>query len=136
MIFFPDTIIFILLGNLLIDSIIILLIFKLNNLDIKILKKIIYIFLAFVYGFIIDIIFALFLRLLNDLIDIRMYNPFENFKSIMIYLIIILIAGFFIFLFNYFYTFKLLKIEKKYCLKFGLFMEILTAPWLFLMPNF
>jgi hypothetical protein len=41
----------------------------------------------------------------------------------------IAIAGYLIFLFNYLYSLKKLKIEKNISIKIGLFMGIITAPW-------
>lgn len=113
---------------LVIDGIIITLSLNFFKIKTEIKRRVIYIIFAFIFGLVIDIIFALFI-MFNLLLNLVAF-----FSRLYLFycLLLILIAGFLIFVFNYWYTLKRLKIEKKVSLKIGLLMGILTAPWLFL----
>ena len=130
---------FILPINFIIDSFALLLILKIMKLDIKsIYSKVI--LRVWLFGFLADLIGALFLLLLDfaplgDLFSNLYWNPYENICAILIITVALLMSGFFIYYFNYKYSLKKIDMEVKSKKKIALFMAIFTIPYLFLVPT-
>lgn len=149
LIFFPPVIFMSLLGNFIIDSLVIIAcfyIFKLantqNNLKIfykrNILKVWLFGFLADFVGAVILLtlgIFDNYLRLPNKLIQGINYDPFSYSMAAIIILLAMIVSSICIFIFNYKFTFKKQIEEKKLRLKVAITIAIVTIPWTFLLPT-
>ncbi|GIW57205.1 MAG: hypothetical protein KatS3mg083_150 [Candidatus Dojkabacteria bacterium] len=62
------------------------------------------------------------------------FNPFESVLAVIVVLISIAVAGFFIYFFNYRFVFN--KIEDRALRhKISLTLAIITMPWTFLIPS-
>lgn len=149
LLFFPPVIFIALAGNFVIDSFVIVacfFLFKLTNqnLDLKtIYKK--SVLKVWLFGFLADIIGAAFLFLvlifgsgLGLPYEVEAgisYDPFSSPVAVMLIIISMLLSSFFIFLFNYKFTFKTLISEKALRVKFALSIAIITTPWTFLLPT-
>lgn len=148
----PPLIIFALIGNFLIDSAVILISFKIFKSASKtgISNKSLYkksILKVWGFGFLADIIGTiplLGLSIFESILPVKIpyeitsavaYDPFSNIWSFIIVLGAVLIAGVFIFLFNYFITFKKTIDDKKLRLRFALTLAIVTLPWTFMIPT-
>lgn len=132
--FFTPLIIIPLIGNLIIDGLVIYLtlLLKKTKLEWKKLRAII--LKAWGIGFGSDLVGSVLLFTLSSNSIIDDYNPFANMLTTLAYLFAILAAGIMIFWFNY----RVLMgegIERKTSLTVAITMGILTAPWLFLIPT-
>lgn len=149
LLFFPPVIILTLIGNYLIDSLVVVIcyyVFKLNivqdSLKSFYKKSIIKVWL---FGFLADFIGAVILfsmgitgdmfRLPYEIISAINYDPFSHPVAVIIIAIVTLIAGFFIFFFNYKITFKDLLEDKALRFKVSLTLAIVTMPWTFFLPT-
>jgi hypothetical protein len=149
LLFFPPVIFISLVGNFIIDSLVIIacfFVFKLintkNNLKTFYKKSILKVWL---FGFLADIIGAAFLLsvgtigdylgLPNKLISAINFDPFSNVMAVIIIIFAMLISALFIFLFNYRITLKNQISEEKLRLKIALTIAIVTIPWTFLLPT-
>lgn len=128
--------------NFIIDSIVVLMAEKFLKID-DILKKYKKVILqVWELGFVADFIGAAFLFGMSSLfsnldIPIRYnidYDPFGNVYALIITIIGILIAGFFVFVFNRKICFKNIDITERQKFILSLVMAIVTAPYLFLLP--
>lgn len=146
--FLPPVILITLMGNFIIDSLVILFCFyiyrlgrdgyKLGNFYKNNIVKV------WLFGFLGDAIGAgaLFLtqmityafNLDSEWISAANFYPFENKMAVTIMIICILIAGVFIFLFNYLFIYKDIN-KKKLKFKISLTIALITMPWTFLFPS-
>ncbi|RTR29603.1 hypothetical protein EKG37_15020 [Robertmurraya yapensis] len=149
LLFFPPVIFIALAGNFVIDSLVIIVcffLFKLTNqgLGLKTFYKK-SILKVWLFGFLADIIGAVFLFLvlivgsgLGLPYEIEAgiaYDPFSSSMAVVIIIISMVITSFFIFLFNYHFTFRSLIVEKALRVKVALTIVIITTPWTFLLPT-
>jgi len=149
LLFFPPVIFITLVGNFIIDSLVIMacfFIFKLtnirNNLKTFYKKSILRVW---IFGFLADIMGAAILFLLgilgdrwglpNDLITGINHGPFSHPVAVIIIIFAMLVSMVFIFLFNYKITFKNQIEEKILRLKVAITIAIVTIPWTFLLPT-
>lgn len=149
--FFPPIILITMIGNFIIDSLVVIICFyafKLANEQRKLGSFYMHsIWKVWIFGFIADIIGAVFLftigllddfqfmNLPNDLINGIFYDPFSDPLAVLVILISILISGAFIFLFNYKLIFREQIEDQKLRLKVALTIAIVTMPWTFLVPT-
>ncbi|MCY6958405.1 hypothetical protein [Clostridium brassicae] len=147
--FYPPIIFITLIGNFIIDSLVVIAcfyVFKLGNTKIN-LKTFYRESIAEVwkFGFLADIIGAAILLLLSlcgdflglpyELIAGISYDPFSNAWAVIIILFTMFVSGFFIFKFNYKNTFKELIADTKLRFKIAITIAIVTIPWTFLVPT-
>lgn len=146
--FLPPIILLTLIGNFIIDSLVVIFCFYMYRLSREgyelgtfyknnIVK-------VWLFGFIGDAIgaAALFLiqmltyilNLNSEWISAANFYPFENTIAVTIIIICILIAGVFIFLFNYLFMYKDIN-NKKLKFKISLTVALITMPWTFLVPS-
>ncbi|WP_251861257.1 hypothetical protein [Clostridium sp. Marseille-Q2269] len=150
--FFPPVIFISLIGNYIIDSLVVIgcfFAYKLANKDFNL--KTIYkkrILKVWLYGFLSDFIGAAILLILYFLVGIlnlsglpaeailaTAYDPSVQPLAFIIILLCIFISAAFIFLFNYKFVFKNQIKEKIIRFKISLTIAIITAPWTFLLPT-
>ena len=131
-------------ANFIVDTIVLLI--SLKILKVKNIKKIYIktIFKVWIFGFLADVIGALFLLIsqfipgdfwYENILSNLVWNPFDNILSFIYCLIALLISGIFIYLLNKKITFKNLNISSKIKNKIALCLAIVTAPYLFLLPS-
>ena len=148
LLFFPPVIFITLVGNFIIDSLVILLcffVFKLmetQNLKAFYKKSILKVWL---FGFLADIIGASILfttGILGDsfglpyeLISAINYDPFSSPIAFIIIIFAMIVSGVFMFIFNYRITFKKQIADKQLRFKVALTIAIVTIPWTFLLPT-
>ncbi len=148
LLFLPPVIIITLIGNFIIDSLVIMACFfvlRLGNIQ-KSLKTFYKksILKVWIFGFLADIIGASILFLLgmfgnslglpNELIAGINYDPFSHPAAVAIIIFSMLISAVFIYVFNYKFTFKKQIEDKRLRLKTAIFVAIITMPWTFLLP--
>lgn len=147
--FFPPVIFLTLIGNFIIDSLVIVacyylfkLINKQYNLKTFYIKNI---FKVWIFGFIADIIgvsiifllgtwgsdFGLSYKVVNGIC----YDPFSNLLSVIIIVFSMLLSVVLIFIFNHKFTFKKQIEDKRLRLKVAITIAILTIPWTFIIPT-
>lgn len=149
LIFIPPVIFIALIGNFIIDSLVLVAcfyIFKLANRQ-KSLKKFYKrtILKVWFFGFLADIIGALLLlaitmfggvsELAYDFISAVSYDPFSNIYAVLVIIVAMFISTFFIFIFNYLFTLRKVIDDEKIKIKVALTIAILTIPWTFLIPT-
>ncbi|MFA9422289.1 MAG: hypothetical protein ACERLG_01835 [Sedimentibacter sp.] len=149
LLFFPPVILLTLLGNFIIDSLVVIVcfyMFKLKNTknDLKTFYKKT-IFKVWIFGFLADIIGASILFLLVILEDflglpqefIRgiSYDPFSNLAAVIMIVFAMIVSSLFIFIFNYKFTYNKQIEEKRLRLKVALTIAIFTIPWTFILPT-
>ena len=149
LLFFPPVIFLTLIGNFLIDSLVVIacfFIFKLAN-EQKNLKEFYKgsIVKVWLFGFLADIIGAAILFIVGilgdslglprDLMSGINYDPFSNAMAVILIIFAMLVAAALIFIFNYKVTFKEQIKEKSVRLKVAITIAIVTMPWTFLLPT-
>lgn len=144
---FPPIIIVAIIGNYIIDSLVILFtffIFKVSSVTGEstkslykrsILKVWIFGFLADILGTSLLFIIMMILGENEDLVQCISYNPLSNLGSFIIVFSTILVAAVFIYIFNYNYIFNKVIIDRKSRVKVALTIAILTMPWTYLIPT-
>lgn len=150
LIFFPPVILVTLIGNYLIDSLVLVVcyyIFKLNHVQDSLKsfykKSVIKVWL---FGFLADLIGAVILFITGitggdrigipyEIISAINYDPFSHPVAVLIIILATLVAGFFIFFFNYNITFNKIIEEKALRFKVSLALAIITMPWTFFLPT-
>lgn len=148
LLFFPPIIFITLIGNFIIDSLVIIASFYLFKLSKKSNLKTFYknsILKVWIFGFVADFIGAFILVLLMimenslglsyELTSAISYDPFSHPLAVIIIFIAMLLSSTFILIFNYKFTFKTIIEEKVLRLKIALMIAILTIPWTFLLPT-
>ena len=137
MLLIPPYIIVAIIGNLIIDAVIIISVLKLNYsypmLESSTVKKTI--LKSFGLGFSADIIGMIILIVLYGLYEptINYFRIWDNPLSIIVHFVVIGLTGVLIFYFNKF-LFKRLPISETVVFRVALSMAIITAPWTFLIP--
>jgi hypothetical protein len=132
--FFTPLIIVPLIGNLIIDGLVIYLTLLLKKTKLEWKKLRIIILKAWGIGFGSDLVGFVLLLILSSNFKIDDYNPFADTLTTISYLLAILVAGIMIFWFNYRVLIRA-GIDRKTSLTIAITMGILTAPWLFLIPT-
>ena len=149
LLFFPPVIFITLIGNFIIDSLVILAcfyIFKLaeqvGNVNSFYTKSILSVWL---FGFLSDLMGGVILfatGILGDSFGVPYelssainYDPFSHPMAVVIILFAMLISAFFILLFNYNITFKKQLADNQLRLKVALTVALVTMPWTFLLPT-
>ncbi len=148
LLFFPPVIFITLIGNFIIDSVVLLICFYIFKLSEKYNMKRFYkksILKVWMFGFLADILGALILFTIGvldnhlgvpyEITSAINYNPFSNVLAIIIIIISMLISGLLIFIFNYRFTFKRLILDKKVRFKVALTIATITIPWTFILPT-
>jgi len=133
LIFFPPYIFLVLIGNLIIDSLVIFLTTYLNRIKLsrKELKTII--IRAWAFGFGADLIGVFLLFLLSTTFKFNGYNAFESLEAAFSFIASVILAGMLIAFFNYRQCRKFM--DGKIARKVGIAMGIITAPWMFFIPT-
>jgi hypothetical protein len=149
LIFIPPVIFIALIGNFIIDSLVVVFcfyVFKLTNSE-KELKTFYRstIFKVWIFGFLADIIGALlllsismfdgFIGLPYEFISAICYDPFSNIYAVLVIIVAMFISTFLIFIFNYLFTFRKVFNDEKVKIRVALTIAILTIPWTFLIPT-
>ena len=147
---FPPLALLAIVGNFVIDSIVILAAFaifkvaKSTGLSMgQLYKK--SILKVWVFGFLADIVGAimLFVTMLilesgegtNDIISGICYNPFSNMIGLLIVIVAVALAILLIWIFNYYIVFNRLIEDSKIRMKVALTIAIVTMPWTYLIPT-
>ena len=144
---FPPIVLVAMVGNYVIDSLVILLafvIFKVVSVtgeNIKTLYKR-SILKVWGFGFLADILGTALLFIImmmlggtDDLVQGICYNPISNLGSFIIVFVAILVAAVLIYVFNYKFVFNKIIVDKKARFKVALTIAILTMPWTYLIPT-
>ena len=146
--FLPPVILITLVGNFVIDSLVVVacfFIFKLADIQ-KSLTEFYKgsILKVWILGFLADIIGASILFILGilnplelptDLITGINYDPFSNPAAVAVITIAMLVSAVFIFMFNYRITFSKQIDDKKLRAKVAITVALITMPWTFLLPT-
>lgn len=149
LLFFPPVIFLTLLGNFIIDSLVVLgcfYLFKLSNQQMNV--KAFYkkgIFKVWIYGFLADFAGAailFFIEMLEgslgisyEVISAISYDPFRHPLAVVIIVFSMIVSALLIFFLNYKLTFKTLIEDKALRFKVSLTLAIITIPWTFLLPT-
>ncbi|MGB4429432.1 MAG: hypothetical protein WBI48_07360 [Thermacetogeniaceae bacterium] len=146
--FLSPVILITLIGNFVIDSLVVVacfFIFKLADIQ-KSLTEFYKgsILKVWILGFLADIIGASILFILGilnplelptDLITGINYDPFSNPAAVAVITIAMLVSAVFIFMFNYRITFSKQIDDKKLRAKVAITVALITMPWTFLLPT-
>lgn len=147
--FFPPVILLTLIGNFIIDSIVILILFyafrivdSIGSLGVFYKKSILKVWM---FGLLADLIGAIVLfasiflgeyfSLPNKILNAVSYDPFSNYIAVIIILFAMIVSGILIFILNYNFTFKKWIVDKQLRFKLALTIAIVTIPWTFLLPT-
>lgn len=144
---FPPLALLALVGNFVIDSVVILVAFavlkvtKSTGLSIgQLYKK--SILKVWVFGFLADIVGAIMLFVImlacennNELVATICYNPFNNIVGFLVVAAAVLLAVVLIWIFNYYSVFNKLIQDSKIRMKIALTIAIVTMPWTYLIPT-
>jgi len=127
----PPMFFYTLFGTLLLDTLVITLVLYFNKVKLESLKLVKVILKAWIFGYILNIVFVIIIYNSWSLLMIPLLRPSYKFIQIFLALILILIIAFSI---NYFNKKLMLRngINDKTAKYIGLFMGLLTAPWYFL----
>lgn len=131
-IFFPPYLFLVLLGNLIIDSLVIYLTLYFNRVKLSKNELRPIILKAWAFGFVADIIGAFLLLFCSAAFHSNGYYAFENLSMTLSFIISVLFAGFLIACFNRYQCRNL--VDSKIAIRIGLAMGIITAPWMFFIP--
>lgn len=149
LLFFPPVIFITLIGNFVIDSLVLIacfFLFKVTNKQIK-LKEFYKssILKVWIFGFLADIIGASILFLLGILGDLWglprelitgiNYDPYSNPVAVIVIIFATLVSSVLIFIFNFKFTFGKEIEEEKLRIKVAITIAIITMPWTFLLPT-
>lgn len=137
MILIPPYVLVAIVGNLIIDALIITTVLKMNGYYTKLDGRTIKISILKIFGlgFLADIIGITVLIVLYGFFEptINYFYIWDNPISIIVHFIVIGLTGVLIFYFNKF-IFKRLYINEIVVFRLALSMAIITAPWTFLIP--
>lgn len=149
LLFFPPVIFITLIGNFVIDSLVLIacfFLFKITDSQ-KSLKEFYTssILKVWLYGFLADFIGASILFLVEslgdswglpgELITGINFDPFSNPWAVMVIMFAMMVSATLIFIFNYKFTFKKQIEEEKLRFKAAITIAIVTIPWTFLLPT-
>ena len=148
LLFFPPVILVTIVGNFIIDSLVICLCYFAFKLSDNLALKTFYtgsIYKVWVFGFMSDLIGAAILfttGILGDSLGIPYeiysainFDPFSNPVAVAIIVLAMAVSALLIFLLNYKITFKKMIADRHKRLKLALSIAILTLPWTFLLPT-
>jgi len=148
LLFFPPVILVTIVGNFIIDSLVICLCYFAFKLSDNLALKTFYtgsIYKVWVFGFMSDLIGAAILfttGILGDSLGIPYeiysainFDPFSNPVALAIIVFAMAVSALLIFLLNYKITFKKMIADRHKRLKLALSIAILTLPWTFLLPT-
>ena len=148
LLFFPPVILVTIVGNFIIDSLVICLCYFAFKLSDNLALKTFYtgsIYKVWVFGFMSDLIGAAILfttGILGDSLGIPYeiysainFDPFSNPVAMAIIVFAMAVSALLIFLLNYKVTFKKLIADRHMRLKLALAIAIVTMPWTFLLPT-
>ncbi|MGB4287567.1 MAG: hypothetical protein WBJ30_02760 [Tepidanaerobacteraceae bacterium] len=148
LLFFPPVILVTIVGNFIIDSLVICLCYFAFKLSDNLALKTFYtgsIYKVWVFGFMSDLIGAAILfttGILGDSLGIPYeiysainFDPFSNPVALAIIVFAMAVSALLIFLLNYKVTFKKLIADRHMRLKLALAIAIVTMPWTFLLPT-
>ncbi len=145
--FFPPVILLTIIGNYIIDSLVLVgcyKVYRLQDKDINLkpfYKE--HILSVVVYGFLADIIGVALLLvctwsdlfgLSNEIVSAISYNAFSHPMAFIIVLLAVLISFIFIFIFNYKKVFDKSIMDKALRIKIAISIAIVTIPWTFFVP--
>lgn len=147
--FFPPIILLTLVGNFIIDSIVLIACIYIYKLSTEgrtakdFYKKTI--FKVWLFGFIADLIGASILFLLgmmgdsfglsNELMYGINYDPFSQPLAVLIILVAIFVSAIFIYIFNSKYVLKNVIEDSAIRMRVALTIAVVTMPWTFLIPT-
>ncbi|HHW29633.1 MAG TPA: hypothetical protein GXX21_08780 [Syntrophomonadaceae bacterium] len=146
--FLPPVILITLVGNFVIDSLVVIacfFIFKLADIQ-KSLTEFYKgsILKVWIFGFLADIIGASILFIIGILEPLELpidvitginYDPFSNLAAVAVITIATLVSAVFIFMFNYRITFAKQINDQKLKAKVAIAVALITMPWTFLLPT-
>ena len=149
LLFFPPVIFGTMIGNFLIDSLVVMLCYYVFSIKQTIpTLKVFYkksIWRVWIFGFLADIIGAAILFICGlsgesfglsyDVTSAICYDPFSEPLALVIIGIALLVSTVCIFLFNYYFSFKHMLVDKKTRFKVALTIALITIPWTFLLPT-
>lgn len=148
LLFFPPVILVTIVGNFIIDSLVICICYFAFKLSDNLALKTFYtgsIYKVWVFGFMSDLIGAAILfttGILGDSLGIPYeiysainFDPFSNPVAMAIIVFAMAVSALLIFLLNYKVTFKKLIADRHMRLKLALAIAIVTMPWTFLLPT-
>ena len=148
LLFFPPVILATIVGNFIIDSLVICICYFAFKLSDNLALKTFYtgsIYKVWVFGFMSDLIGAAILfttGILGDSLGIPYeiysainFDPFSNPVALAIIVFAMAVSALLIFLLNYKITFKKMIADRHKRLKLALSIAILTLPWTFLLPT-
>lgn len=148
LLFFPPVILVTIVGNFIIDSLVICICYFAFKLSDNLALKTFYtgsIYKVWVFGFMSDLIGAAILfttGILGDSLGIPYeiysainFDPFSNPVAVAIIVLAMAVSALLIFLLNYKVTFKKLIADRHMRLKLALAIAIVTMPWTFLLPT-
>lgn len=141
----PPIVLIVIPSNFIIDSIVLIIGFKLLKLTNWFDKYKSSILKVWIIGFIVDILGSLLLLLtqfipfneyLNDnLIYPLVWNPFESILALLYILIVVIVCGVLIYFINYKYSFKKTGLDNKQKRFISILLGFITAPYLFFFPT-
>ena len=141
----PPIILLVIPANFIVDSLVLLLGFKLFKITEKPKNYKKCILKVWIFGFLADIIGSLLLfatqfmgnsdYISNNLIEPLMWNPFSNPLAFIYALVVIAICGYLIYLVNYRFSFKKTEFDDKQKKMMSVLLAVITAPYLFLLPT-
>jgi hypothetical protein len=146
LLFFPPVIFITLVGNFIIDSIVILACYdKFKLVNIQNTKKTFYqksILKVWAFGLLADIVGTIVLFIIDiqlgswhNISSAISFDPFSDIWAVIIIIFAMLVSALCIFFFNYKITFKDQILNKQQRLYVALTISIITMPWTFLLPT-
>ncbi len=133
--FVPPLLFIPLIGNLLIDGLIVYTVLRICKARLPRKLYMSSVLKVWGLGFLSDIIGAVLLYLLHEIFyELDLYDIWRSPITVVCYIGVIIIVGTLICIFNV-RVYKKLGLEKKVYSKIALTMGIVTAPWMFLIPT-
>ena len=129
----PPYLILAIIGNLLIDGLIVYIVLKLNKVEFLSNNFTKTVFKVFLLGYLADIIGAIILIGIYSLFEptIGYYHIWNNPLSVIVHLIVVGFVGYLIYMFNKYMLNKTI-IDEIVIFRLALSLAIITAPWTFL----
>ncbi len=145
MVLIPPIILIVIPANFIIDSLVLLLGFKILSITDKFKNYKKCILKIWVFGFLVDIAGSMLLFatqflgfssfLSNNLIEPLMWNPFSNVLALLYAIIIIALCGILIYKVNYRFSFMKTDLNDTQKRFISILLAVITAPYLFLLPT-
>jgi len=141
----PPIVLLVIPSNFIIDSLVLILSFKILKLNDWFDKYKKSILKVWIIGFLVDILGSLLLLatqfmgnnqfLYDNLVYPLVWNPFESIVALIYILIVVVICAFLIYIINYKFSFKKTDIEEKNKKMISIILALITAPYLFFLPT-